>query len=165
MPFIELVTIQENDYDDLVLMVGELLAEIMDKTQVQAFHFDAVETKSRAKKLVDANKYWIFVAKDIRLQRNIGFISLYESYALYAEGAYGTIAELYVYPEYRSKKIGTLLLRKVFDFGVTQCWSRLEVTTPKLPEFERTLLFYEQNGFSLSGGRKLKIDVPAQASH
>ena len=36
---------------------------------------------------------------------------------------------------------------------------RLEVTTPPLPEFERTLSFYETNNFEISGGRKLKTDI------
>jgi hypothetical protein len=30
-----------------------------------------------------------------------------------------------------------------------------------LPELERTLNFYQKNGFSKSGGRKLKIDIKA----
>jgi hypothetical protein len=30
-----------------------------------------------------------------------------------------------------------------------------------LPELERTLNFYQKNGFSKSGSRKLKIDIKA----
>ena len=38
-------------------------------------------------------------------------------------------------------------------------WARLEVTTPPLPQFDRTLAFYERQGFSVSGGRKMKVSV------
>ena len=84
---------------------------------------------------------------------------MYESYALYAEGAYGTIPELYVKPEYRSLNIGKLLLEKVKEFSMSKNWKRLEVTTPPLPEFNRTLSFYENNNFKIAGGRKLKTDI------
>ena len=43
--------------------------------------------------------------------------------------------------------------------GRLKGWTRLEVTTPPLPEFDRTLAFYQQQGFSISGGRKLKMDL------
>jgi hypothetical protein len=42
------------------------------------------------------------------------------------------------------------------EFGVKRGWRRLEVTTPSLPEFNRTLGFYERQGFSVTGGHKLK---------
>ncbi len=154
MPNIQIIHIQERDFDDLVLMVGELLQEIMDKINYKAFNFDPIKTKTRVNDLISNNKYWVFVAKDIDSKHNIGFVSIYESYALYSEGAYGTIPELYVLPEYRSQDVGKLLIQKAVDFGREKCWSRLEVTTPPLPQFDRTLLFYEENGFEISGGRK-----------
>lgn len=40
--------------------------------------------------------------------------------------------------------------------ATTRDWRRLEVTTPPLPEFDRTLAFYEREGFSITGARKLK---------
>lgn len=84
---------------------------------------------------------------------------MYESYALYAEGAYGTIPELYIRPEYRSLNIGKYLLEKTKKFATSKNWKRLEVTTPPLPQFDRTLSFYENNSFEIAGGRKLKTDI------
>jgi len=84
------------------------------------------------------------------------FIALYESYALYAEGAFATIPELYVRPAYRANGLG-LRLVQAKSFGASRGWTRLEVTTPPLPQFDRTLAFYEREGFAISGGRKLKI--------
>jgi GNAT superfamily N-acetyltransferase len=156
---IEINQIQSSDYDDLTYMVGKLLNEIMDKINVKVFNFNAEETKVRAKELVTKKKYWVFVARDLEANENVGFVSLYESYGLYSEGAYGTIPELFVRPEWRSKSIGKMLLQKAISFGEIQGWKRLEVTTPPLPQFDKTLSFYQANGFEISGGRKLKIDI------
>jgi GNAT superfamily N-acetyltransferase len=82
---------------------------------------------------------------------------LYESYALYAEGIYGTIPELYVRPAYRSLGIGRRLVAGAKDYGAERGWTRIEVTTPPLPQFDRTLAFYERQGFAVSGGRKLRV--------
>lgn len=87
------------------------------------------------------------------------FIALYESYALYAEGAFGTIPELYVRPEYRTNELGLRLVSQAKAFGTSRGWTRLEVTTPPLPKFDRTLAFYEREGFAITGGRKLKISL------
>lgn len=161
MPKIEINPIQSSDYEDLACMVGELLHEIMDKINMKAFHYNAEETENRAGELISKGKYWVFIAKDLESDQNIGFVSLYESYALYAEGAYGTIPELFVRPDRRSGAIGGRLLKKAMEFGASKGWKRLEVTTPPLPEFDKTLRFYQANGFVISGGRKLKVDIQA----
>lgn len=33
----------------------------------------------------------------------------------------------------------------------------LEVTAPQLPQFNRPLAFHEREGYSIAGGRKLKV--------
>lgn len=158
---IQIAPVQHDDYHDLSIMVGELLNEIMAKIHLKAFNFNREETKLQAKDLIAKSKYWVFVAKDTETGESIGFVSLYESYALYSEGAYGTMPELYVKPEWRSKSVGQKLLEKVNDFAQEKGWHRIEVTTPPLPEFERTLTFYQDNGFEITGGRKLKADINA----
>ena len=140
-------------------MVGELLSEIMEAIQEKTFNYDEGETENRAKALVEQGKYWVFLAEEQESASIIGFVSVYESYALYTEGPYGTIPELYVRPKWRSQNIGQRLLTQVMEFGKEKGWKRLEVTTPPLPQFERTLSFYEENGFEISGGRKLKISI------
>ncbi|TCV89073.1 ribosomal protein S18 acetylase RimI-like enzyme [Sulfurirhabdus autotrophica] len=151
--------IQSDEYRVLSDMVGELLNEIMDKIHVQAFHFNQAETEARAKDLVSRGKYWVFMAKEAVSGELVGFVSLYESYALYAEGAYGTMPELYVRPQWRSRNIGEAMLMEVKKFAASKAWKRLEVTTPPLPEFDRTLKFYQFHGFEIAGGRKLKLDI------
>ena len=139
-------------------MVGELLAEIMNAIGVQAFNFDLAETISRLADFLNHEKYFVFVAR-ANGGNAAGFIALYESYALYAEGAFGTIPELYVRPHCRTNEIGLHLVSQAKSFGASRGWTRLEVTTPPLPQFERTLAFYEREGFSISGGRKLKVSL------
>ena len=145
------------DAHEVAVMVGELLAEIMNAIGIQAFNFDLAETISRLKDFLDHEKYFVFVARSCVTP--IGFIALYESHALYAEGTFGTIPELYVRPEYRSKGLGLDLVSQAKSFGASRGWTRLEVTTPPLPQFDRTLTFYEREGFAISGGRKLKVSL------
>ncbi|CAK0755551.1 Acetyltransferase [Gammaproteobacteria bacterium] len=153
------ITIQralpDNSYE-VAIMVGELLNEIMSAIGVQAFNFSLDETTARLNDFLSHEKYIVFVARDDR-ETAIGFVTLYESYALYAEGTFGTIPELYVRPAYRSKDVGRGLLSEAKSFGVSRGWQRLEVTTPPLPQFDKTLAFYEREGFVVTGGRKLKI--------
>ena len=152
-------TIQQaiaGDAQEVAVMVGELLTEIMNAIGVQAFNFDLAETTSRLKDFLDRAKYFVFVARSGSGSLS-GFIALYESYALYAEGAFGTIPELYVRPKYRADGLGLHLVSRAKSFGASRGWTRLEVTTPPLPQFDRTLAFYEREGFAISGGRKLKV--------
>ena len=137
-------------------MVGELLSEIMSAIGVNVFNFSLEETTIRLKDFLNRDKYFVFVARN-DIENVIGFVALYESHALYAEGSFGTIPELYVRPEYRSKNIGRRLVSEAKSFGISRGWKRLEVTTPPLPQFEKTLAFYEHESFAVTGGRKLKV--------
>lgn len=141
---------------EVAVMVGELLAEIMQRIGIQAFNFDLAETTTRLEDFLRREKYFVFVARDGD-GRLAGFIALHESGALYAEGMFGTIPEFYVRPPFRAKGLGLRLVERSKDFGVSRGWKRLEVTTPPLPQFDRTLAFYEREGFAISGGRKLKV--------
>lgn len=155
------ITIKQATADDarhVAAMVGDLLTEIMIAIGVQAFNFNFGETLARLKDLIDREKYFVFVARNSS-DKAVGFVALYESYALYAEGSFGTIPELYVRPEYRSKGVGHSLISEARSFGKARGWKRLEVTTPPLPQFEKTLAFYEREGFAISGGRKLKVPL------
>ncbi|MDE3036761.1 MAG: GNAT family N-acetyltransferase, partial [Nitrospirota bacterium] len=103
--------------------------------------------------------YTVLLARAAAGGAVLGFLALYESYALYAEGAFGTIPELFVRPASRSCGVGRALLAEAKRIGQSRGWTRLEVTTPPLPQFDRTLAFYRQQGFCISGGRKLKVDL------
>ncbi|MBU2804437.1 GNAT family N-acetyltransferase [Acidithiobacillus ferridurans] len=145
-----------SDAHEVAIMVGGLLHEIMSAVGMQAFNFNLHETSAKLKDFIDREKYFVFIAIGENTSQ-LGFIALYESYALYAEGAFGTIAELFVRPGYRSQDIGRRLIEQAKSFGNSRGWKRLEVTTPPLPQFDRALAFYEKEGFAITGGRKLKV--------
>ncbi|MGR9106551.1 MAG: GNAT family N-acetyltransferase [Gammaproteobacteria bacterium] len=149
-----------DDAEDIVAMSRELLGEIMHKTGIQAFSCE-YGNKDMARKVIEwigQEKYFAFMAKKGD-GKPVGFISLYEGIAVYAEGVFGTIAELFVSPDFRSNGIGESLIEQAIAFGKFRGWGRLEVTTPPLSHFARTLDFYEKNGFAITGGRKLKIGL------
>lgn len=143
------------DAPAVAVLAGELLGEIMTSIGIPAFNFELEATTGRLRDYLAQEKYFVFVARDAD-GTLAGFIALIESYALYAEGAFGTIPEFYVRPQWRNNSVGRYLVGRAVAFGTTRGWTRLEVTTPPLPEFARTLAFYEREGFSISGGRKLK---------
>lgn len=143
------------DAATITVMVGELLQEIMQAIGEQAFNVDLPATSARLQTFLRDGHYHAFVATD-ESGTAAGFLTLYQSYALYAEGSFGTIPELYVRPAYRSQGTGKQLLAVARAFGASKGWTRLEVTTPPLPAFDRTLAFYQREGFAIAGGRKLK---------
>ncbi len=138
-------------------MVGELLQEIMAAIESRVFTFDPAETEARARTWLQDRIYTVFLAR--AGEEAAGFVSLQQSHALYAEGAFGMIPELYVRPAYRSQGVVAGLVAEARRYASLRRWTRLEVTTPPLPQFDRTLRFYKRQGFSISGGRKMKADL------
>lgn len=155
---IQIAQAQPEDAAVVAALVGELLREIMAAINDRVFNFQQADTEARAAAWLRDGLYSVLVARDGG--EPIGFLALYQSYALYTEGVYGTIPEFYVRPAHRSKGVGAALLAQARRLGQSRGWRRLEVTTPPLPEFDRTLGFYQREGFSTSGGRKLKLELP-----
>jgi len=151
---------QPDDASVIAQMVGELLREIMALVETKAFGFHQEETEARARSWMTDGKYSVLLTRDGVQPEPLGFLALYESYALYTEGTYGTIPEFYVRPAHRSKGLGAALMAEAKRFGQSRGWRRIEVTTPPLPQFDRTMAFYQREGFSISGGRKLKLELP-----
>ncbi len=155
-----MITFQRLSLDSVqcvTCMVGELLQEIMCVIDSPAFDFDHDSTAKRLSKFIVDGIYNGFVAFDNG--DAIGFATVYQSHSLYGNGAYGTIPELYVRPTHRSRGIGAMLVTELVNHACECGWTMLEVTTPPLPDFDRTLAFYERSGFAITGGRKLKLNV------
>jgi len=55
-----------------------------------------------------------------------------------------------------SKYVGSMLIEQVKDYGKKRNWTCIELCTPPLPEFKRTLNFYQKNGLNPVGGRKMR---------
>lgn len=138
-------------------MVQQLLEEIMHVTGSAHFHVDLAATTQRCERFLTQGMYAVFIALETDINTPVGFISLTETCSLYAEGVFGIMPELYVQPAFRSSGVGELLLDAAKAYGWSKGWQRLEVTTPPLPEFDRTLAFYQRNDFEVAGGRKMKV--------
>jgi GNAT superfamily N-acetyltransferase len=86
----------------------------------------------------------------------LGILTLVETFAIYANGNYGVINEMYISPEYRSAGIGALLIDAAKELGRKKGWARIDVTAPESERWERSRRFYEKQGFAFTGP-KLKI--------
>lgn len=51
-----------NDANNIAVMVGELLNEIMTAVGVNFFNFNLEETKARLTDFIDREKYFVFIA-------------------------------------------------------------------------------------------------------
>jgi GNAT superfamily N-acetyltransferase len=147
------------DYFIIANLFEELIREIEDRTHLGPNLFHTTNTGEKCRQFIEADIYKVFMAFDEENKKNIGFLSLCESHSLYADGSYAIIQEFFVQPAYRSKGVGAKLLKAAKRYGEQKGWNRFEVTTPPLPAFDRTLCFYEQNGFQITGGRKLKKEI------
>ncbi|MDU0354391.1 GNAT family N-acetyltransferase [Paraglaciecola aquimarina] len=112
------------------------------------------QTSELCKRLMGQGEYAAFLA--IAEQEVVAIATFTETYALYAGGKMGVIQECYVRPEHRGEKIGARLLAHVKQYGKHQSWACIELCTPPLPAYSRTLNFYQQNGLVPVGGRKMR---------
>ncbi len=138
-------------------MAGELLTEIMAVIGERAFGVNPATTTSQARDWLVNGHSVMWLAHDREHREVLGFVAAYECYALYAGGVFGTISELYVRRSYRAQGVGSALLDETRRFASAKGWTRLEVTTPPLPAFDRTVRFYARHGFTVTGGRKMKV--------
>ena len=89
----------------------------------------------------------------------VGIATVVESFAIYANGTYGIINEMFVAPPHRSSGVGRALIQAAIDWGRERGWKRIEVTAPESARWTRTRAFYEREGFTFAGP-KLKLPLP-----
>ncbi len=133
-----------------------LADEISERTGVASFDRDSQQIIDLCRDFMERGFYTAFFALDGATQKPIAAANLCESHALYAQGSFGIIQEFFVEPAFRSQDVGAALLGAIHDFARERGWTRVELCTPPLPEFSRTLGFYEKNGFKVSSGRKMR---------
>jgi len=134
-----------------------LTNEIIERTGIKYFDVDAPLAINLCENYVSNGLYHVMAAFDE--DKIIGFGAICESHSLYAEGSFGIIQEFYVMPEYRSREVGKSLIQEIVEFAKQQKWKRLELCTPPVPEFNRTVEFYQSNGFEITGGYKMKYAI------
>jgi GNAT superfamily N-acetyltransferase len=149
------------DAPAIAALAVALTEEISTVCGFRQFDLDVAATGTLCRALLDEGRYLVLLAE--RDGGLAGFAGLSEGRALYAGGAIGTLEELYVAPDCRSAGVGAALLNAVHALAGESGWRRLEVCTPPLPPFERSLAFYERHGYAITGGRKLRKLVGADA--
>lgn len=144
----------DSDAEVIAQFVIKLTEEICLKTNANFFSINFEETVERCRELIRDKNYGAIIG--YIEDQPIAMSTFTESYTLYAGGKVGIIPEFYVEPAHRSSGAGTKLISVIKDYGRNHGWSCIELCTPPLPEFERTLAFYESNGLMPVGGRKMR---------
>lgn len=114
--------------------VHALLSELSSTTR-----FELADFQRAAREVLSLDTTFGLLASDDGAP--VGVMMLSESATIYARGRIGTITELYVVPEYRSRKVAPQLMAEAIALGRRRGWGRLEVGAPKQPAWHRTLAF------------------------
>ena len=133
--------------EDIAGLAVCLTNEIIERTGIRHFDVDVPRTVRLCEGYIRNGQYTVIAAFD--RDRIVGFGALCESHSLYAEGSFGILQEFYVLPEYRSKGIGKRLLDRFVEFTRDKHWKRLELCTPPVPAFDRTVAFYQAGGYKM----------------
>ena len=136
-------------------LVTALTHEICERSGSPPFDLDVSATSETCRRLIEEGAYLTLMAFADRSPIAVATIS--EGNALYVGGALATVQEFYVVPEWRSRGVGASLIEHVRDLGRERKWKAIELCTPPLPAFDRTVTFYEECGFGVSGGRKMRL--------
>lgn len=152
---------QVADAAAIAAMALALTQEISQRMGVQHFSLEQARTQRLCTELLAGGRYEALLAWHDG--QPAGFAGLSESHALYADGRFATIQEFYVQPPWRSRGIGARLIEAAAALAQERGWRRLELCTPPLPQFDRSLAFYERQGFEITGGRKMKLACATRA--
>jgi len=151
------VTIRDGVPDDapvIAQLVVALTAEICERSGSPPLNVDLRETTDTCRRLVSEGRYLTLLV--FAANQPIGVATLCEGFALYAGGAIATVEEFYVEPGWRSRRVGKGLMERIRPLGRERGWRAIELCTPPLPAFDRTVDFYERCDFAISGGRKMR---------
>jgi branched-chain amino acid aminotransferase len=91
--------------------------------------------------------------------RLVGVLAASWQFAVHVPGHYGTIQDLWVHPEWRSRAIGRDLMEAFFAVARRHGAKRVEVGLPRddFPNLRATEAFYLGNGFVSLGPRMRRV--------
>jgi GNAT superfamily N-acetyltransferase len=151
---VRVVRARPDQLDTVLSLVDRLLAELADDpTSLQRLDRDHIGSQL----LHAGDRFAAFLAFDAT-ETPVGVATLTEGVAAYAGGRYGIISEFYVAPRSRGLGIGRQLLETIRAEARRRGWHRVDVAAPPGERWDRTVDFYCQNGFILTG-RKLKLRI------
>ena len=140
----------EADVPAAAAAVAELLVELSGGGP------DAAELEEATRKLVgDPGEGTLLVAEARGEGKIVGILAGSWQHAIHVPGRYGTIQDLWVHPDWRSKAIGRDLVEAYCEIARRAGAKRLEVGLPResFPAIKATEAFYRVNGFEHLGPR------------
>jgi GNAT superfamily N-acetyltransferase len=143
---VEIVRAGAADRETVLVLVERLLRELEDEPE-EFLRLD------RAKILRDleaaGERFTALLA--VEGGTPVGVLTLTETFAIYAGGRFGVIDEMYVEAGHRGEGVGRRLIEAALQLGRQRGWIRIDVTAPPGPRWERTVRFYEKQGFLFTG--------------
>ncbi len=140
----------EADVPAVAAAIGELLVELSGGGPA------ASELEAATTELVrDRGMGALLVAEAGGEDGLVGVLAASWQQAIHVPGRYGTIQDLWVHPEWRSRAVGRELVEAYCELARREGAKRIEVGLPR-EDFERidaTTAFYRANGFEHLGPR------------
>lgn len=157
---LQLKTASADDAPAVAALVVALTAEITRKCDGVQLEDDLAATTQLCRAWLGDGRYAALLAWVDG--EAVGVLTFTESYALYAGGKICIIQECYVAPAFRAMGVGQALLEAARTSAEQRGCAALELCTPPLPEFQRSLEFYQQHAYKAVGGRKMRRYVAQQ---
>jgi len=132
-------------------LVLDLVARLLSELEDNPAEFAGIDRERVIRDLEGAAGRWRAFLARASDGEVAGVATLVETFAIYAGGTYGVIDELYVVPAWRSCGVGRSLLDAIKAHGRERGWRRIDVTAPPEKRWERTVRFYESQGFVFTG--------------
>ena len=114
-------------------------------------------TASTCRDLIEQGRYLTLLS--FAEDTPIGVATISEGCALYVSGLLATVQEFYVVPEWRSRQVGAPMMTRIQELGHRRQWKAIDLCTPPLPQFDRSVTFYEGCGFAVVGSRKMRVSL------
>jgi len=147
MSNLHIVKLSLKEKNTIIALVHTLLREL----EGESDEFAGIDQEKMLRELAqNEERFNAFAALNERGEY-AGILTLVETFAIYAGGNYGMIDEMYVAPEYRCRGVGKMLLAAAKEYGRAKRWRRIDVTAPPEEDWQRTVKFYEREGFVFTG--------------
>jgi len=161
---IRIVEAGPGDREEVVSLVERLLRELEERPD----EFAGLDREKTLRDLAAAgSRFTAFLARTPEGEA-VGVATLVETFAIYANGSYGVIDEMYVAPDHRARGVGRQLIEAIKRHGWRKGWLRIDVTAPAEERWRRTVKFYESQGFTFTGPKlRFRLDgaeLPAELS-
>jgi GNAT superfamily N-acetyltransferase len=119
----------------------------------------AVELERAVAELAADREKGALLVAEVEGEGIVGVLAASWQFAVHVPGRYGTIQDLWVHPDWRSKAIGRDLLAAYFELAKGEGARRVEVGLPRddFPSLRATEGFYLANGFVNLGPRMRRV--------